>query len=80
MAKLENFSTFQNFTKISIYTKNDEMNMFGEFQLKITLGSAKTVTPIFVKIPPKWGFTKMVIFHFPGVFHVEKFIWPKVHP
>ena len=27
------------------------MNMFGEFQLKITTGSAKTVTPIFVKIP-----------------------------
>ena len=34
------------------------MNMFGEFQLKITPGSAKTVTPIFVKIPKKWGFHK----------------------
>ena len=46
------------------------MNMFGEFQLKITPGSAKTVTPIFVKIPPKWGFHKKSrIFHFPGIFH-----------
>ena len=27
------------------------MNMFGKFQLKITPGGAKTVTPIFVKIP-----------------------------
>ena len=44
MAKVENFQLFQNFTKISIYTKNDEMNMFGEFQLKLTSGSAKTVT------------------------------------
>ena len=35
------------------------MNMFGEFQLKITPGRAKTVTPFFVKIPKKWGFTKM---------------------
>ena len=43
--------------KIS-YTKNDEMNMFGEFQLKITPRSAKTVTPIFVKIPKKWEFHK----------------------
>ena len=41
MAIVENLSTFQNFTKISIYTKNDEMNMFCEFQLKITLGSAR---------------------------------------
>ena len=32
--------------------------MFGEFQLKITTGSAKVVTPIFVKIPKKWGFHK----------------------
>ena len=32
------------------------MNMFGGFQLKITPGSAKTVTHIFVKIPQKWGF------------------------
>ena len=38
------------------------MNMFGEFQLKITPGSAKTVTPIFVKIPQKWGFHKMTNF------------------
>ena len=44
------------------------MNMFGEFQLKISSGSAKTVTPIFVKIPKKWGFTKMTNFHFPGIF------------
>ena len=36
MAKVENFQLFGNFTKISIYTKNDEMNMFDEFQLKIT--------------------------------------------
>ena len=34
------------------------MDMFGEFQLKITSGRAKTVTPIFVKIPKKWGFHK----------------------
>ena len=27
------------------------MDMFGEFQLKITPGSVKTLTPIFVKIP-----------------------------
>ena len=40
------------------------MNMFGEFQLKITLGSAKTVSPIFVKIPKKVGFTKMSNFSF----------------
>ena len=48
------FQLFRNFTKISIYTKNDEMNMFGEFRLKITPRSAKTVTPIFVKIPKNW--------------------------
>ena len=58
MAKVENFQLFQNFTKISIYTKNYEMNMFGEFQLEIATGSAKAVTPIFVKIPPKMGFHK----------------------
>ena len=40
------------------------MNMFGEFQLKITPGSAKTVTPIFVKIPQNGGFTKMTNFPF----------------
>ena len=34
------------------------MNMLGEFQLKITTGSAITVAPIFVKIPKKWGFQK----------------------
>ena len=34
------------------------MTMFGEFQLKITPGSAKVVTPIFVKILKKWGFHK----------------------
>ena len=38
------------------------MDMFGEFQLKIITGSAKMVTPIFVKIPKKWGFTKMANF------------------
>ena len=38
------------------------MNMFGEFQLIITPGSAKTVTPIFVEIPKKWGFHKMTNF------------------
>ena len=54
-SKSKIFQLFQNFTKISIYTKNDKTNMFGEFQLKITPGSAKTVTPIFVKIPQKWG-------------------------
>ena len=53
MAKVENFQLFRNFTKISINTKNDEMNMFGEFQLKISPGRAKTVTPIFMKIPQK---------------------------
>ena len=74
MVKVENFQLFQNFTKISIYTKNDKMNMFGEFQLKITPGSAKTVNPIFVKIPQKWGFTKMMNFHFPGIFHEKMFI------
>ena len=57
-AKSKIFQLFRNFNKISIYTKNDEMNMFGEFQLKITTGSAKTVTPIFAKIPEKWGFHK----------------------
>ena len=62
MVKSKNFQLFRNFTKISIYTKNDEINMFGEFQLKITPGSAKTVTPIFVKIPKKWGFHKMTNF------------------
>ena len=35
------------------------MNMFGEFQLQITPGSAETVTPIFVKIPKNGGFRKM---------------------
>ena len=40
------------------------MNMFGKFQLKITPESAKTVTPIFVKIPQKWGFTTMTNFSF----------------
>ena len=45
------------------------MNMFGEFQLKITPGSAKTVTPIFVKIPQKWGFHKNdEFFTFPEFF------------
>ena len=38
------------------------MNIFGEFQLKITPGSAKTVNPIFVKIPQKWEFHKMTNF------------------
>ena len=55
MAKVENFQLFQKFTKISIYTKNDEMNIFGEFQLKITPGSAKTVTPYFCENPQKLG-------------------------
>ena len=63
MAKVKNFQLFRNFTKISIYTKNDEMNMFGKFQLKITTGSAKTLTPIFCEIPKK-GFTKMTNFSF----------------
>ena len=40
------------------------MNMVGEFQLKITPGSAKTMTPIFVKIPKKWGFHKNEFFTF----------------
>ena len=45
------------------------MNMFGEFQLKITPGSAKTVTHIFVKIPKKWGFHKNdEFFAFPEFF------------
>ena len=38
------------------------MNMFGEFQLKITPGSVKTLILIFVKIPKNWGFTKMTYF------------------
>ena len=50
------------------------MNMFGEFQLKMTTGSAKTATPIFVKIPQNGGFTKMTNFYFPGSFHEEMFI------
>ena len=45
------------------------MNMFGEFQLKITPGSVKTVTPIFVKIPKKWEFHKNdEFFTFPEFF------------
>ena len=52
------------------------MNMFGEFQLKITPGSAKTVTPHFCENPQKWGFAKITNFHFPAIFHEEMFIWP----
>ena len=48
------------------------MNMFGEFQLKITPGSAKMVIPIFVKIPKNGGFTKMMNFHFSGIFHLAE--------
>ena len=45
------------------------MNMFGVFLLKITPVTAKTVTPIFVKIPKKWGFHKNdEFFTFPEFF------------
>ena len=44
------------------------MNMFG-FQLKITPGSAKTVTPIFVKITENGVSQKMRNFSFPRNFH-----------
>ena len=54
MTKVENFQLFRNFTKISIYTKNDKMSM----SIQITPGSDNTVKPIFVKIPKKWGFHK----------------------
>ena len=74
MVKVENFSTFSKLHQ-NQYTKNDKMNMFGEFQLKITPGSAKTVTPILVKIPQKMGVSqKWRIFHFPEIFHEEMFI------
>ena len=72
--KSKKFQLLQNFAKISVYTKNDEMNMFSEFQLKMTPGSAKTMTPILVKIPQMGVSQKWRIFHFPGIFHEEMFI------
>ena len=59
---LKIFNFFKTSRKSVYILKNDEMNMFGEFQLKITPGSAKTVTP-FCK-NPKNGVSKNGKFSF----------------
>ena len=50
------FQLFRNFTKIGIYTKNDEMNMVSlvSFSSKCQNGG----DPHFCKNPKKWGFHK----------------------
>ena len=63
------FKFSPNFTKLNIYTKNEEMNMFAEFQPNVTPRSAKMRTPILVGDPPKWGFHKSdEFFIFPEFF------------
>ena len=75
-SKFLNFS--QNFTKLNMYTKNDEMNLLSEFQLNMTPRSAKMGTPILVRDPQNGGFTKTMNLSFSGIFYKKVFIYHNV--